>query len=233
MKPISFWRQLLDLISPRLCVVCGHRLTASEETICSKCNLHLPRTDFHLNAYQNEMAKLFWGQIPIERATAFFYYESHSETANVIYELKYKNHPEIGEIIGRMIAKEIEGAGFFDGIDGIIPIPLARKRQRQRGYNQSMEIARGVSAITSLPILEKCVGRTVFEGSQTHKGRWERHENVETVFQLIQPEAVRGRHLLLIDDVVTTGATIIACVKELLQAGDVKVSVLSLGFAKS
>ena len=233
MKPISFWHRLLDLISPRLCVVCGHRLSVSEEILCTKCLLHLPRTGFHLNAYENDMAKLFWGQIPIERATAFFYYEAHADTANIIYELKYKHHPEIGEVVGRMLAKEIQPSGFFDGIDGIVPVPLAKKRLRQRGYNQSMEIARGVAAISRLPIFDKAVSRLFFEGSQTNKGRWDRNANVEKVFELADADAIRGRHLLLIDDVVTTGATMMACARELLKAGDVKVSVLALGFAKS
>lgn len=230
---ISFWRRLLDLISPRLCVVCGHRLTVTEEVICTKCNFHLPRTDFHTNAYDNEMAKLFWHQIPIERATAFFYYESHSATANIIYELKYKDHPEIGEVMGRMMAKELMPSGFFDGIDGIVPVPLTKKRQRQRGYNQSIEIAQGVSEVTGLPLYDKVVKRISFKGSQTSLGRWERNENVEKVFELIDGAMIQGKHLLVIDDVVTTGATVIACSKELAKAGDVKISVLSLGFAKS
>ena len=233
MKPISFWHRLLDLISPRLCVVCGHRLTVTEEVICARCNFHLPRTGFQHNAYENEMAKLFWGQIPIERATAFFYYEAHAETANILYELKYKDHPEIGEIFGRMLAAEIKSAGFFDGIDGIVPVPLAKKRQRQRGYNQSEEIAQGVSEITGLPIYKKVVKRICFKGSQTNKGRWDRQENVERVFDLIDAEAVSNKHLLLIDDVVTTGATCIACAKVLCQSANVRISILSLGFAKS
>ena len=233
MKPISFWHRVLDLISPRLCVVCGQRLTVSEEIICSKCNLHLPRTGFQQDPYENEMAKLFWHQIPIERATALFYYEAHSETANILYELKYKNHPEIGEVMGRLVAKELQPSGFFDGIDGIVPIPLAKKRQRQRGYNQSLEIARGISEITNLPIYNKVVRRNVFEGSQTNKGRWERNENVEKVFEMTDETAIHGKHLLIIDDVVTTGATVIACAKELCKAGNVKISVLSLGVAKN
>lgn len=232
MRPISFWHRLLDLISPRFCVVCNHRLSVTENVVCGKCLFHLPRTAFYRNAYENEMAKLFWGQIPIEKASALFYYEAHSETANIIYELKYKDHPEIGEIMGRIMARELESAGFFEGIDSIIPVPLAKKRLRQRGYNQSMEIARGVSEISGLPIFDKVVKRTVFEGSQTHKGRWERNENVDKVFSLIDGPAVKGKHLLLIDDVVTTGATVIACARELVKAGDVKVSVVSLGFAK-
>lgn len=230
---ISFWTRLLDLISPRLCVVCGSRLSVSEEVICGKCNLHLPRTAFHRDPYENILAKTFWGQIPIQRATALFYYEAHAETAGILYELKYKSHPEIGEVLGRMMAREIQGSGFFDGIDAIVPIPLARKRERQRGYNQSMELARGVSEVTGLPIYNKVARRTVFEGRQTSKGRWERNENVENVFELTDAEALHGCHLLIIDDVVTTGATVIACAKELSKAGDVKVSVLALGFAKT
>ena len=93
---ISFWTRLLDLISPRLCVVCGSRLTITEETLCSKCNLHLPRTGFGSDLYENIMAKLFWGQIAIEKAAALIFYEAHAETANILYELKYKNHPELG-----------------------------------------------------------------------------------------------------------------------------------------
>jgi ComF family protein len=205
----------------------------TEEVICSKCNFHLPRTGFHHNAYENEMARLFWAQIPIERATAFFYYESHAETANIIYELKYKNRPEIGTIIGRMFAKEIQPSGFFDGIDGIVPVPLAKKRLRQRGYNQSEEIAQGISEITGLPVIKNAVRRTVFEGSQTNKGRWERNKNVEHVFELTDSQVVSNKHLLIVDDVATTGATCIACAKALCQAGNVRISVLSLGFAKS
>lgn len=233
MKPISFWHRLLDLISPRLCVVCNNRLTITEEIICSRCNFHLPRTGFHKDPYENEMAKLFWHQIPIERATALFYYESHAETANIIYKMKYKSHPEIGEVMGRLMAKELQPSGFFDGIDGIVPIPLAKKRQRQRGYNQSMEIARGISEITGLPIYNNVARRNAFEGSQTNKGRWERNENVEGVFELKDASAVQGKHLLIVDDVVTTGATVLACAKELCKADNVKVSVLALGFAKS
>ena len=233
MQRISFWGRLLDLISPRVCVVCGGRLTVTEETLCSKCYLHLPRTDFGSDLYENVMAKLFWGQIQIEKATALFYYEPHAETANILYELKYKNHPEIGEVMGRMMARELQKNGLFDDIDAIVPVPLARKREHERGYNQSLMLAKGVSEVTGLPIYNKVVRRTKFVGSQTHRGRWERNENVADVFELMDGESICGKHLLLIDDVVTTGATIIACAQEMQKASDVKISVLALGFAKS
>ena len=230
---ISFWSRLLDLISPRLCVVCGNRLAVTEETLCSKCYLHLPRTDFGHDLYENVMAKLFWGQMAIEKATALFYYEPHAETANILYKLKYKNHPEIGVVMGRMMAKELMNSGLFEDIDTLVPVPLAKKRERQRGYNQSLELAKGVSEVTGLPIADKIIKRTKFVGSQTHRGRWERNENVEHVFELIDGDSISGKHLLLIDDVVTTGATIIACAKEIQKASNVKISVLALGFAKS
>ena len=215
-----------------MCVVCGSRLAVTEETLCSKCYLHLPRTDFRNNLYENVMAKLFWGQIKLEKATALFYYEAHAETAKILYELKYKNHPEIGVVMGRMMAKELMKSGLFEDIDALVPVPLAKKRERERGYNQSLELAKGVSEVTGLPIANLVIRRTKFVGSQTQRGRWERNENVAHVFELVD-ENISGQHLLLIDDVVTTGATVIACAKEMQKASNVKISVLALGFAKS
>lgn len=231
-KPISFWHRLLDLISPQLCVVCGKRLSAVENVICISCNLKLPRTDFSKNPYENEMAKLFWGQIPIERAAAFFYYESHSNTTNIIYKLKYKGHSEIGPVMGRKVAVEFQRDSFFDGIDGIVPVPLTKKRFRRRGYNQSEEIAKGVSEITGLPIFNNIVKRTVFKSSQTNKSRLGRRENVEHVFELNGELPVNVKHLLVVDDVVTTGSTVIACARQLAKIDGIRISVMSLGLTK-
>ena len=232
MRIVSFWHRVLDLISPRICVMCGRRLSATEEVICNKCNFHLPRTVFAKDTYNNDMAKLFWGRLPIERASALFYYEGHSETANIIYQLKYKGHPEIGYIMGRMVASELMGYDFFDGIDGIVPVPLTKARRRNRGYNQSEEIARGISEITDLPIYNDLVKRTVFQGSQTRKNRWERNDNVEHVFAANKPVPAHLKHLLVVDDVVTTGATIVACSSKLVPSDEIKISVLSLGLTK-
>ena len=229
---VSFWHQLLDLLAPRLCVVCGRRLSLTEQVLCVSCNMHLPRTGFQLNAHDNVMAQLFWGIIPVERAAALFHYNAGASVSNIIYDLKYHDQPEIGREMGRFVAREFSETGFFDGIDVIVPIPLAKKRQRQRGYNQSLCIAKGISRVTGLPIYDKVVRRTMFVKSQTQMGHWERQENVEGVFELKDASALRGRHILLVDDVVTTGATMTACARELLKAGDIKISLLSLGFAK-
>jgi len=231
---ISFWSRLFDFIAPRACVICGSRLAISEDVICTSCNLHIPRTDYHFDAYDNPMARLFWGRIPVERATALFFYLAHSGTSNILYQLKYHHHPEIGEKMGRMLASEIKSSGFFDDIDAIVPIPLAKKRLRQRGYNQSMELAKGINQLTGIPIHSEAVVRKSFVTSQTRLHRWERNDNVENVFSVTDVTvSLTGQHILLIDDVVTTGATITACAKEMLKAGGMKFSILSLGLAKS
>lgn len=231
-QTISFWHRLFDLIAPRACVVCGRRLSITEEVICGTCDLHLPRTGYALSPYDNEMAKRFYGRIPIERAAALFFYEGGSEVSRIIFQLKYHNHPEIGVEMGRRTADELALSGFFDGIDAIVPVPLARKRERERGYNQSMEIARGVAEVTRLPIWTKVVQRKKFKGSQTHLGQLGRLENVAEAFTLTDGDTLRGKHILIIDDIVTTGATIHACVSTMKGIEGLRVSVLSLGVAK-
>ena len=229
----SFWSRLVDLIAPRACVVCGGRLGIHEFFICGSCNLQLPRTNYADNPYENDMARLFWGQLPVERCAALFFYQGGSGPSQILYELKYKNHPEIGEFFGRMIAEEWNDTGFFEGIDLIVPVPLAKERQRQRGYNQSLHIARGIGSVTRLPIVTNAVSREQFVESQTQKDRWQRNENVEGCFRFNDGSALKGRHVLLVDDVVTTGATICSCGREMLKAGDVRFSILTIGFAKS
>lgn len=226
--------RLINLIAPKQCIVCGKRLTISEDIICSICNLHMPRTFFSKKPYENDMAKLFWGRIKIEKATALFFYEPHSEMSRIILSLKYSNHPETGELMGRMLAEEIKTDGFFDDIDLIIPIPLTKKRKRERGYNQSMEIARGISEITKIDIVANAVKRNSFKQSQTKKNRWQRHDNVKDVFTIDKDCSLNGKHILLIDDVVTSGSTIISCAQEITEHyDDIKFSVISLGFTKN
>ena len=229
---ISFWHRLLNLISPDACVVCGCRLGVEEEVMCTSCNLHLPRTFFAAQGLDNPMARRFWGRIPIERAAALFYYEAGSEVSSIIYQLKYNGRPDIGEVMGRMTAEEFAASGFFEGIDLIIPVPLAKKRERQRGYNQSECVARGVAAATGLPVVSNAVKRISFTESQTHKSLRERMENVEDAFRLTGKVNLQNRHVLMVDDIVTSGATICSCVKSMVAESDLRVSVLSLGVVK-
>ena len=231
-KRISFWHRLLNLIAPQACVICGARLAIDEQVICVSCNLHLPRTGYAANALDNEMARRFWGRIPVERAAALFYYEAGSEVSNIIYDMKYHDHPEIGRVMGRMAAEEFANEGFFEDIDLMIPVPLEKKRQRRRGYNQSMEIAQGVKEVTEIPIRDDIVERTTFDESQTHKSLSQRMESVENAFRAHEDINLNGKHILIIDDIVTSGATVCACVKALMNCGDIIVSVMSLGMAK-
>lgn len=231
-RSIGIFRRLLDFISPRACVICGCRLGITEEVICATCNMHLPRTYYDKDPYENEMARLFWGQMPVERAFAMIYYEPHSQVSRMVHSLKYLGHPEVGDFMGRMMSAELLGSTFFDGIDMIVPVPLSRKRKRKRGYNQSREIARGISSLTGIPVADNIVRRARFVESQTQKHRWQRLENVDGVFRLCDNAPVDGKHILLVDDVVTTGATIISCAKEICRGGNVRFSVLSFGYAK-
>ena len=186
------------------------------------------------------MAKVFWHRIPIEKACALFYYKGHAFTSNILYQLKYSHRPEVATDLGILLAQEGMKVHFFDDIDGIIPIPLAPHRQRQRGYNQSEEIAKGIQEKTGLPIITDAIRRTVFTESQTHKSRSERQENVKHVFQTsaFYHDAqgkhpitnLAGKHLLIIDDVCTTGATLVSCCEELLKAGKMKFSITTIGW---
>ena len=231
-RAVGILHRLLDFISPRACVICGCRLGITEEVICTTCNMHLPRTRYDEDFYENDMARLFWGQMPVERAFAMIYYEPHSPVSRMVYSLKYLGHPEVGEFMGRMMSAELLGTTFFDGIDMIVPVPLSKKRQRKRGYNQSEEIARGISSLTGIPVANKVVKREKFVESQTQKHRWQRLENVDGVFRRCNNASVDGKHILLVDDVVTTGSTIISCANEISRGGNVRFSVLSFGYAK-
>lgn len=228
----SFLTQIFDLIAPRHCVVCGRRLTIYEDVVCGRCYLDMPLTRFHRSPLDNEMARLFWGQVPIERVGALFFYAPHSGMAHAIHALKYADRPDVGLCLGRVLATHYQPSGFFQGIDAIIPVPLSQRRKHHRGYNQSAVIAHGIAEATGLPVWDKLVRRTTFAISQTSLNLWERRNNTQSVFQLTDEEKIRGCHVLIVDDVVTTGSTIIALISELQKAGNVTFSVLSLGFTK-
>ncbi len=227
-----WWTRIVDFIAPRSCVICGRRLSPTERSLCSVCVLHLYRTTFQFTPEDNEMAQLFWGLLPVERTAALIYYEPRSETAALIYKLKYGHRPDIGEDLGRILAEEMKPAGFLDGIDILLPIPLSKKRYWQRGYNQSEMLARGMSEVTGLPVITKAVRRTNFRQSQTSLTRKERQENVEGTFVLRHPELLENKHVLLIDDICTTGATLLACSEAIRSVKGIHISILTLGFTK-
>ncbi len=225
----TIFRRILDFASPRACRMCGGRLSFSEEYVCMGCLASLPLTRYHLDPYENRLARIFWGRIPIERAASLFFYQPNTKSGSIIHDIKYNNQPRMAYFLGRVMAKAIISSGFFDGIDIIIPIPLSKKRQRQRGYNQSERIALGVSAITDIEVRTDIVKRIKDNVSQTSLSTIERRENVSGIFALEKQEDLKGKHILLIDDVMTTGATLTACAEMILEAGDVRFSILTLG----
>lgn len=229
---ISFLSRIISTIAPARCIICGGRLSAGERFFCSSCNLHFPRTGFELSPYDNPMARMFWGRFPIEKCAALFTYHPNTVSADIIISLKYFDHPDYGNELGRFIGAQFGEAGFFEGISAVMPVPLARNRERSRGYNQSYEIARGICETTHLLLISDAVRRSKFVETQTRKTRDERNANVEHAFTLVKPEKLENRHILLVDDVATTGATMTACAKEVIKAGGVKVSVVTAAFAQ-
>ena len=223
---------LLDFISPRACRICGKRLSTAEQEICTVCNRHLPRTRYAETPYDNDMARRFWGHFHTERAAALFFYETHNSPSKLIYDLKYNGKEELGEWLGRVTAEEFAANGFFEGIDMIVPVPITWRRKWHRGYNQSLAIARGVAEVTGLPVSAKALERTHFNRSQTQLSVSERMENVAGAFRLWRKDGIVGRHILLVDDIVTTGATASECGKLLEKGGAEKISVLSIGCTK-
>lgn len=229
----SFLRLLseaADIVVPRRCALCGRRLKAGEDFLCLSCLTELPFTRI-FGREGNAVERIFWGRIPICRANSYLHYFPESMVSRLFLALKYGNRPHYGCTLGAMMAAELRDTGFFDGIDAIVPVPLARKRMKQRGYNQSEMLAQGVAKVTHLPVLTDAVARVVANPTQTHLTRAERRDNVADVFSLLRPAKVAGKHLLMVDDILTTGSTMMECAEEVAKAGDVKISVLTLGLA--
>ena len=219
-----------DLLFPRKCIPCEQRLTLHEKFICVSCLRDIPLVN-HTSFIDNPMARLFWGTLPVERSTAYFYYHRSSAFSRILFEMKYNGHPQVGYTMGCIMARHLLQKGFFEGIDAIIPVPLSAKRKRQRGYNQCDFLAQGVSSVTTIPLEKKCLLRAISNPTQTRLGRMERRKNVEGIFQLKHPEYLSGKHILLLDDVLTTGATVFSCGKTLSSIPNIKISILSLALA--
>lgn len=221
----------LSLFFPRYCIVCGRTLAKGEECLCTMCNINLPRTDYHLRK-DNPVEKMFWGKIPLERATSFFFYRKGSDFRQILHQLKYGGQKGIGAIMGRYMAAELLESGFFEGVDVILPVPLHKKKQQIRGYNQSEWIARGIAVVTGISIDTESVVRRKNTETQTRKSFLERWENVEGIFELNHAESLIGKHILIVDDVLTTGATTVECASCLTDIEGIRISILTLAMAE-
>jgi len=226
----DLWDDVVSLLFPRLCYACGNHLLRNERLICTECYILIPRTNYHVRD-DNPVARLFWGRCRIERASAFSFYNKDSRIRKLIHNLKYKGIKEIGHELGMIYGRSLAGTDFLKEIDLIIPVPLHHSKKRIRGFNQSETIAEGLSEVTGVPVGIGILERTGKSATQTRKSRYDRWVNVEGIFSVVDIWRLEGRHVLLVDDVITTGSTLESCVVELLKVDKVKVSVAALAVA--
>ena len=226
----DLWDDFISLLFPRLCYACGNQLMRNENLICTECFVVIPRTNYHF-IEDNPVAQLFWGRCLIEKAAAFSYYNKGSRIRKLIHNMKYNGIREIGYDLGRLYGLSLKTSGFINDIDIIIPVPLHPVKKRIRGFNQSETISMGIADATHLPVDLKSLARVLVSATQTKRSRYERWTNVEGIFQVLDSQTIMGKHVLLVDDVITTGSTIESCTNELLKIEGVKVSVVALAFA--
>ncbi len=221
----------LSLIYPQVCAACGNNLYIEEKSVCTRCLYRIPKTNYHLDV-NNEIARLFWGRVNLEAVTAYFFYYKGSKYQKIIHRCKYAGQKYIGYDLGKLFAADLMHSRF-SAIDVIHPVPLHYRKLRQRGYNQSEYIAKGMSEVFGKPLITDAVYREKAARTQTKKGRYERWKNVEDVFRINNSKKLENKHVLLVDDVVTTGSTMEACAGEILKCNNVKVSVAALAYAKT
>jgi len=217
-----------NLIFPKLCKACNNSLLKNEDIICTNCIITLPKTNFHLDA-ENPVNKIFWGRVQIMMATSFYAFSKKSKVQNLLHQLKYKGVKEVGYVVGKLFGSDLKKADYFKNIDFIVPVPLHKNKLKKRGYNQSEWIAKGISESMKIPIKTEVLYRKVDSQTQTKKGRYKRWKNVDEIFGISNHE-LDGKNILLIDDVVTTGATIEACAQVLIQQ-NCKVYVATIAYA--
>ena len=231
---MNILRLIADLFLPRRCVVCNKRLHDGEKVICSHCLLANPMDGVFGSDYDNYMVDCLKGFGEVVRANALFEFHPKSAMANLVYKMKYRGRAEIGVLMGRHAALVLSSRGFFDGVDMIVPVPLTRKRRRHRGFNQSELIAEGISDVTGIIVNRRAFRRVRFTASQTTLRGEERMSNVDGAFLLADPEALSVRHVLMVDDIFTTGGTMSACMREIsANTSGTRFSILTLGLTKS
>ena len=223
-------RGFLHLAYPQMCVACGADMPAGRACFCLRCRTKLSPTEMHLHR-DNEFTERFWGRLPLQSAAAMYYFTRKSPIQRALYQLKYQNQPQVGVKIGREFGAILLQSPVFQTIDGIVPVPLHPRKERMRGYNQSALLAQGLGEAMGVPVVTRALVRSLFTDTQTHKKRMERFENVEEVFAIQRPADLRGKHLLLVDDVMTTGATLEPCGQLLLSVPGTTLSMATIAIA--
>ena len=222
---------LANLFFPKVCVACGDSIAGKLEHLCLACRHQLPRMP-QFDQSENLASKVFWSRVPFQRVSAYLLFQKRGSVQAVLHELKYKGKKEIGLSMGGLMAQELMRTNFFAGIDYLAPVPIHPLKHKKRGYNQSLYLAKGVEAVAGIELRTNVIKKELNTASQTRKGRFKRWENVSASFTLEEIEGLQNKHLLLIDDVLTTGSTAEACAQELLKVEGLKLSFLSLAISQ-
>lgn len=225
---ISIFKDILNLFFPNCCVICSSRLVDNEEHICVTCLSEIPPTNYHKQP-ENKLEEVFAGRFPFVRIASYAHFVKGGSLQPIIHELKYRSNPKLGVFLGELSGKALKGSPFLKGVDYIVPVPIHSNRQKMRGYNQSLEIAKGLSLQTGLVIDSENLSRVVDNPTQTGFSKLERWSNVDGIFQISNEKVFEGKHILLIDDVVTTGSTLESCAKAILACDNTKISIFTLG----
>jgi ComF family protein len=221
---------LLHLVFPHVCEGCGTDNLQAEHLLCLRCLSSLPSTNFHMHA-SNPIEKIFWGRIPVTSATSQYYFTKESMMQHLMHQFKYKGNKEVGTYLGKLMGWALVESNRFSFIDALVPLPLHRSREHKRGYNQATVLCEGISSILNKPVLKNVVIRREQTETQTKKGRIQRWQNMAGKFELANPQAIKDKQVLLVDDVVTTGATLEACGQEILKAENVQLNIATLCFS--
>jgi ComF family protein len=226
------FKSLLNLFFPPTCAGCKTILIANENVICTSCRHEMPLTQHHLNP-ENDAYKKFYGRIPVEHVSALVYFHKKGIVQELIHSLKYRGQEAIGTVLGEWYAEELKNIPVLSTVDTIIPVPLHTKKLRERGYNQVTEFGNALAKSLQIPVNTSILFRQVYSKTQSQKNRLGRTEGIDTIFDVSFDEKDHNKHFLLIDDVITTGATLEVCAKALLKIPGTKISIVCMAMADS
>ncbi|MBT8260204.1 MAG: ComF family protein [Bacteroidia bacterium] len=227
------FKSLINLFYPKICYACNNVLTDNENGICTVCRHELPVTNYHLED-NNQVEKVFFGRVKIIHATSLFWFQKKGMVQQLLHNLKYRGHEEIGKILGQWLGYELKNSSKFKDIDLVIPVPLHKSRQRKRGYNQVAKFAQEIANQLDALYVDYILVKTIPTKTQVFKTRFSRWDDSKAMFNLKHSEELKGKHILLVDDIITTGATIESCANVLLNHKfnkDIKISVATMAIA--